>query len=91
VNTREPYVQQPYQGRYRLHSPLDPQELKWHLWKLLSNYINPQGQRRNPSCLLWLCKPCPSPWEMARLYTPTCCHQATFILQRFFHPEARTK
>ena len=67
VDTREPYVQQPYQGRHRLHLPLDPQESKQPLWILLSNDINPQGQRRNPSHLLWLCKPHQSPWEMARL------------------------
>ncbi len=37
VDMREPYVQQPYQGRHCLHLPLDPQELKRPLWILLSN------------------------------------------------------
>ncbi len=91
VYTREPYVQQPYQGCHRLHSPLNPQELFRPLWILLSNNKNPQAQRRNPSCLLRLCKPRPSSQEMARLYAPTCHHQPTFLLQRFFHTETRTR
>ncbi len=86
VDTREPYVQQPYQGRHHLHPPLDPQESKQPLWILLSNDKNPQGQRRNSSCLLRLCKPCPSPWEMARLYNSTRRHQPTFQLQIFLSP-----
>ncbi len=91
VDTREPYVQQLYQGRHHLHSPLDPQESKWPLRILLSNDKNPQGQRRNPCHLLWLCKPRPSPWKMAKLYTPTRPHLPTFLLRRFFHPEAKTR